>query len=87
MGPTRPNKTLQEATNDLCNASLAVDGVLGNRSLEAINGCKRVGGAFPYYLHIRYIKDPKVTPVWNWAKNGLRNRIFHFKDRETLCLD
>jgi lysozyme family protein len=77
MGPTRPNKVLQEISNDLCDTNLSVDGVLGEQSLKAINSCHRIPDGYPYYLHLTYLNDPNISPVWYWAKKGLRNRIFH----------
>ena len=88
MGPYRPNKVLQTMTNDLCDTKLSVDGVLGTRSLRAINNCYRLPEGYPYYLHLTYLNDPEIAPVWNWAKKGLRNRIFHIHIPGTsLCLD
>jgi len=82
MGAYRPNKVLQVVSNDLCDTNLKPDGVLGSQSIKAINSCNRIEGAFPYYLHLTYINDHKIDPVWQWAKKGLRNRIFHFEDME-----
>lgn len=77
MGPYRPNRVLQTMTNDLCDTQLKPDGVLGKNSITEINACKRLWPGYPYYLHLAYKNDPAVGRVWAWAKNGLRNRVFH----------
>jgi lysozyme family protein len=80
MGPARPNKVLQEMLNDLCDTNLSMDGILGTQTIASARKCSRISNGYPYYLHLTYKNDPKVTPVWSWAKKGLRNRIFHFID-------
>jgi len=64
-----------------------MDGILGSVSIKAINHCSRAAEGFPYYLHMIFTDNPQAYTVWDWAKKGLRNRIFHFEDREILCSD
>lgn len=77
LGPTRPNKLLQQTVNNLCDREISVDGIVGRKSLLEINSCRVVWPGYPYFIHKMYRNDPRITPVWNWAKRGLRKRIFH----------
>lgn len=80
IGPRRPVRALQDLLNDVCDAHLDEDGILGTQTIVAANMCDRAADGYPFYLHLLYKSDPRISPVWNWAKNGLRNRLFHFED-------
>lgn len=80
MGPRKPNSVLQDTVNDLCDYDMPLDGILGNTSIKLINSCDRAEEGFPYYLHNIFIDDNHAQQVWKWAKKGLRNRIFHYRD-------
>lgn len=77
LGPTRPNKLLQRMTNYLCDYHLKVDGVIGTKSIEAINNCDHLWPGFPYILFHYYATNPQITPVMQWASRGLRRRVLH----------
>ena len=76
LGANRPNRLLQETVNDVCHKKLTIDGVLGTKSLDAINECQ-IWPMFPFILHDFYFNNPEIAPVWKWAKKGLTKRILH----------
>ncbi len=84
IGPSRPNKLLQQMSNDLCDTHLKIDGILGPYSAKAINNCEWIWPGYPYILHELYENDPSIQAVWKWAKKGLRKRILH-SIRLKLC--
>lgn len=75
LGPYRPNKIAQHLANSLCDSHLVLDGKLGNNSINAFNKCRMTPG-YGYVLFYFYSKTPSIQPVWQWAKKGLRNRVF-----------
>jgi len=88
LGPSRPNKLLQNMVNDYCprnikfhsktiNYNLKVDGIIGSKTIEAVNNCKYVWPGYPYVLYYLYHSSPSIAPVWKWARRGLTNRIFY----------
>lgn len=77
LGPYRPSRILQRESNEFCGSELKEDGILGGKSIKSINNCKYLWPGFPYVLYYFYSNNKKIGPVWKWAKNGLRNRIFY----------
>lgn len=77
LGPSRPNRIIQELANSYCDAHLRIDGVLGEYSIKSINNCPYIWPGFPYVLHYYYSHNPRILPIWQWASKGIRNRLFH----------
>lgn len=77
LGPYRPNRLLQNMDNHYCHDGLKEDGILGDKSIKAINQCRYLWPGFPYILYYFYSNNPKIAPVWKWAHRGLRRRILH----------
>jgi len=78
LGPVRPNKLLQRMSNVFCDSNIKVDGVLGSRSIKAINSCRHLWPGFPYVLFHYYNSAPTLQPVMRWARRGLRRRVLHY---------
>lgn len=77
LGPYRPSMLLQKVTNDFCHSKLEIDGIIGQKSVKAINNCQYDWPGYTYILYYFYKDNPKIRPVWSWARKGLKRRIFH----------
>ena len=75
LGAARPNKLLENLSNELCDSNLKIDGQLHKVDVHAINHCKYLSEAFPYILwHDKYMKFKSIS----WAKKGLRKRVLNY---------
>lgn len=76
LGPYRPNLLIQKDVNKLCHTHIVTDGIIGNKSIKAINNCRYLWPGYPYVLYYFYADSKSIKPVWRWAKKGLKRRIF-----------
>lgn len=76
LGPVRPNCLLQIMTNNKCHSNLIIDGILGSKSLKAINSCRL--GIYDFNMKVYDLYKLEISHSrWKKLRNGLKNRIFY----------
>lgn len=79
MGPSKPNKLLQQLCNEFGDYNLIIDGLLGEQSIHAINNCPYIENSFPGILfHDLYM--PLINHGMEHYKKGWRNRVMNYEN-------